>query len=96
MLSSRVHRPDTRLGKPKDSSTMILRHTLQYSITIDVALKADVVYKTKEILKKSAGDHKAVIYLGAKHGFAIIGDPTDPKHKGFGDQAEAQAVSWFS
>jgi Dienelactone hydrolase family len=64
---------------------------------VDMALKANLVYKTKDILeKKKAGDHEVVIYPGAKHGFAIRGDPTDPKQKEYGDQAEVQAVSWFS
>jgi dienelactone hydrolase len=64
---------------------------------VDMAMKADLVYKAKEILeKKKAGDHEVVVFPGAKHGFAIRGDPSDPKQKEFGDQAEVQAVSWFS
>jgi len=64
---------------------------------VDVAMKHGLVLKTKEILeKKKAGDHEVVVYPGAKHGFAVRGDPTDAKQKDLGENAEAQALAWFS
>lgn len=39
---------------------------------------------------------EVVVYPGAKHGFAVGGDREDPLQKEGGDQAEDQAVRWFS
>ncbi|ORY68800.1 Alpha/Beta hydrolase protein [Pseudomassariella vexata] len=39
--------------------------------------------------------HEVVVYDGAKHGFAVRGDPRDPKQAELGARAEDQAVSWF-
>jgi dienelactone hydrolase len=64
---------------------------------VDTALKHDLVLKSKEILeKKKAGDHEVVVYPGAKHGFAVRGDPTDPKQIELGEKAEAQGLAWFT
>ncbi|KAK3355581.1 hypothetical protein B0H65DRAFT_452472 [Neurospora tetraspora] len=40
--------------------------------------------------------YEVVVYPGAKHGFAVRGDPEDPLQKERGDQSEVQAVRWFS
>lgn len=39
--------------------------------------------------------HEAVVYPGAKHGFAVRGDRDDPLQKERGDKSEEQAVVWF-
>jgi dienelactone hydrolase len=39
--------------------------------------------------------HEVVLYDGATHGFAIRGDPNDPKQAELGQRAEDQAVNWF-
>ncbi|KAK4129702.1 alpha/beta-hydrolase [Parathielavia appendiculata] len=39
--------------------------------------------------------HEAVVYPGAKHGFAVRGDPGDPMQRERGEQSEEQAVKWF-
>jgi len=39
--------------------------------------------------------HEAVVYPGARHGFAVRGDREDPLQKERGDQSEQQAVLWF-
>lgn len=39
--------------------------------------------------------HEVVVYEGARHGFAIRGDPNDPRQAEMGMQAEDQAVAWF-
>jgi dienelactone hydrolase len=41
------------------------------------------------------GRHEAVVYPGAKHGFAVRGDRADPKQRERGEQSEEQAVRWF-
>ncbi|KAK4096864.1 hypothetical protein N658DRAFT_569648 [Parathielavia hyrcaniae] len=43
----------------------------------------------------SEGRHEAVVYPGAKHGFAVRGDPEDPMQRERGEQSEEQAVRWF-
>ncbi|EAA35534.2 hypothetical protein GE21DRAFT_1852 [Neurospora crassa] len=39
--------------------------------------------------------HEALVYPGAKHGFAVRGDREHPLQKERGDQSEDQAVRWF-
>lgn len=63
---------------------------------VDAMMKFPDVEKSKNILEKKGDDHQVVIYPGAKHGFAVRGDPKDPKQKEFADQAEEQAIQWFS
>jgi dienelactone hydrolase len=63
---------------------------------VDFALKISKVERAKTILKKKSDDHEVVIYPGGKHGFAIRGNPKDPKQKELAVQAEEQALSWFS
>jgi dienelactone hydrolase len=40
--------------------------------------------------------HEVVVYLGAKHGFAVRGDPSEEVQKRQGQEAEDQAIAWFS
>ncbi|KFY23050.1 hypothetical protein V493_06135 [Pseudogymnoascus sp. VKM F-4281 (FW-2241)] len=63
---------------------------------VDFIMKLPDVEKSKSILEKKGDDHEVVIYPGAKHGFAVRGDPKDPKQKEFAEQAEEQAIKWFS
>jgi dienelactone hydrolase len=73
--------------------------TVPLSIAIgdaDFVMKISEVEKAKTILEKKGDDHEVVIYPGGKHGFAIRGDPKDLKQKELADQAEEQALSWFS
>ncbi|KAH6651269.1 hypothetical protein F5144DRAFT_617875 [Chaetomium tenue] len=39
--------------------------------------------------------YEAVVYPGAKHGFAVRGDKADPMQRERGEQSEDQAVMWF-
>jgi hypothetical protein len=41
------------------------------------------------------GIHEAVVYPGAKHGFAVRGDLGDPLQRERGEKSEEQAVVWF-
>ncbi|KAJ2899637.1 Alpha/Beta hydrolase protein [Zalerion maritima] len=47
------------------------------------------------VLEAQGGKHEVEIYPGAMHGFALRGDPKDPKQTEFALQAEDQAVKWF-
>ncbi|KFY55689.1 hypothetical protein V496_06911 [Pseudogymnoascus sp. VKM F-4515 (FW-2607)] len=79
--------------------TDIVGVTVPLSIAVgdvDFVMKFPDVQKSKSILEKKSDDHEVVIYPGAKHGFAVRGDPKDPKQKEFADQAEEQAIAWFS
>jgi dienelactone hydrolase len=40
-------------------------------------------------------ESEVVILPGAKHGFAVRGNPEDKKEKEQADQAEDQCVRWF-
>ena len=64
---------------------------------------ADIVMGVKEAEKAKAilnskDDHKSemIVYPGAKHGFAVRGDPGNEKEKTQGVEAEDQAVKWFA
>ncbi|KAJ3954922.1 hypothetical protein N0V92_008566 [Colletotrichum tropicale] len=48
----------------------------------------------KDILGKK-GDCEVCEYTGAKHGFAVRGDPNDERQADLGMRAEDQAVGWF-
>lgn len=51
----------------------------------------------KSILEgKEDQDHEVVIYEGARHGFAVRGDPHDPKQVELGARAEDQAANWWN
>lgn len=39
--------------------------------------------------------HEVVVYEGAIHGFAVRGNPADPRQAELGLKAEDQAVNWF-
>ncbi|KAK2026646.1 hypothetical protein LX32DRAFT_641665 [Colletotrichum zoysiae] len=48
----------------------------------------------KEVLAGKE-DCEAVEYPGARHGFAVRGDPNDRSQADYGRRAEDQAVGWF-
>lgn len=63
----------------------------------DMAMKKEHIGVMKEVLEvKNRGDHEVVILPGAKHGFAVRTDPTDELQNKYAEQAEEQAISWFS
>jgi dienelactone hydrolase len=45
--------------------------------------------------RKEDQSHEIVIYDGASHGFAVRGDPSDPKQAELGAKAEEQAINWW-
>ena len=63
----------------------------------DHAMKGPLVLQTKEILEvKKKGDHEVVIVPGAKHGFAQRTATEDPFQMKVAQQAEDQAIRWFT
>jgi dienelactone hydrolase len=63
----------------------------------DMAMKAPLIQQMNEILTvKMKGDHEVNIMPGAKHGFAIRHEPDDKKQTEFAEEAETQAVGWFT
>jgi dienelactone hydrolase len=74
--------------------------TLPLSVAIghtDMVMNEQTILKMKEILEvKKKGDHEVVIMPGAKHGFAVRTNPEDKHQMACAEQAEEQAVNWFS
>jgi len=80
---------------PKDIEEV----TLPLSVAVgedDFAMKGPLIQQMKDILEKRKDDHEVVIMPGAKHGFAIRTNPDDPLQMKYADQAEEQAINWFS
>lgn len=64
---------------------------------VDMVMGIGEVEKAKAILeRKGEVPSETVVYPGAKHGFAVRGDPGDEKEKEQGIEAEDQAVKWFA
>ena len=63
----------------------------------DLVMGMKEVKNTRRILnsKKSSLQSEVVVYPGAKHGFAVRGDPGNEKEKEQGLEAEDQANTWF-
>lgn len=61
----------------------------------DVYMRRKKLEVVKGILESRGDIHEVVVIPGAKHGFAVRGDPRDPKQAEFGMMAEDQAVNWF-
>ncbi len=61
----------------------------------DMYMGAKKLQVLKEILEAKQAGHEVVVYDGAVHGFAVRGDPRDPRQAELGLQAEDQAVKWF-
>ena len=62
---------------------------------VDFGLAIGKVNEAKQILEKDTGKHEVVVIPGAKHGFAVRGNPGDEEEVKQGIQAEDQAVAWF-
>lgn len=66
----------------------------------DIQLSAAGLKDLKAILDTRAQRHnlkrEVVVYPGAKHGFAVRGDPSEDVQKRQGQEAEDQAIAWFS
>ncbi|KAK1991263.1 hypothetical protein LX36DRAFT_663457 [Colletotrichum falcatum] len=60
----------------------------------DMMMPRAKMAQAKELLSAKE-DCEIVEYPGAKHGFAVRGDPNDRRQEGHGERAENQAVAWF-
>jgi len=73
--------------------------TLPLSIVLgdkDPSFKLARVQQTKAILEKEEdGQYEVLIIPGAKHGFAIRGDPKGEEAQRQRSQAKMQALGWF-
>ena len=79
---------------PKDVDAI----TTPLSIAVgdeDMAMKAPLVRKMKEILDEKKGSYEVIIFEGAKHGFAVRTHPEDEKEMECAKKAEDQAIEWF-
>lgn len=64
---------------------------------VDFAMKIGDVEKVADILAaETLVASEVVVVPGARHGFAVRGNPNDPNEKEMADQAEDQLVKWFS
>lgn len=74
--------------------------TLPLSVVVgdnDMALGKKPAQKMHEILEiKKKGDHECVILPDAKHGFAVRATPKDDLQIKYAEQAEKQALDWFT
>ncbi|KAK3341861.1 dienelactone hydrolase [Lasiosphaeria hispida] len=66
----------------------------------DEQMGARAMVRLRAILdakNEAAGElvHEAVVYPGARHGFAVRGDRADALQKERGERSEEQAVRWF-
>lgn len=70
-------------------------------VPLSVANGPDDEWMGTENMKKmtavleAQGRHEVVVYQGARHGFAIRGNPRDSKQAEMGMMARDQAVKWF-
>jgi len=63
----------------------------------DMAMKGPQIKQMEEILMvKNRGDNEVNIMPGAKHGFAVREDKSDPFQMECADKAEKQAIDWFT
>lgn len=74
---------------------------MPYSVSIgdiDFALSIRRVKQMQQILerKKAEVDSEVVVVPGAAHGFAVRGNPENPREKDQADLAEDQCVRWFA
>lgn len=81
---------------PKDIEAV----TIPISVAVgenDMAMGAKNIQQMKGILEnKKVGEHEVVIIPGAKHGFSVRTHPDDKHEMECAQQAEDQAISWFS
>jgi dienelactone hydrolase len=63
----------------------------------DVQMKPPQIQQMKEILEgKKDGGHEVKIFPGAKHGFAVRNHPDDKHEMECAEEAEIQAIEWFT
>ncbi|MCJ1410291.1 hypothetical protein MMC19_004376 [Ptychographa xylographoides] len=85
----------SNLSVPADAEAVVLPLSVACG-DHDMVLSIDQLTQMKEILeKKDKEKHEVVVIPGATHGFAVRGNPAEPKAVEFGTQAEDQAVDWF-
>lgn len=73
--------------------------TIPLSIAIgdeDMYMKAPVVQQMKTLLEGKGKDFEVVVMQGARHGFAQRTDTEDKLQMGYAENAEEQAIEWFS
>ena len=64
--------------------------------TQDFQLTVSKMEQVKEIFaRKEPGKYELVVYEGAKHGFAVRGNPKVERELKWGLDAEDQAIAWF-
>ncbi|KAI9678029.1 MAG: hypothetical protein M1817_005973 [Caeruleum heppii] len=78
-----------------------VRRPLSIAIgTKDMVMNVKAIERVQDVLagleKKERVVSEVVVYEGAKHGFAVRGNPGDEKEKEHGQKAEDQAVAWFA
>lgn len=61
----------------------------------DDIFPAEKRHKTEEILAKVGKPYESKVYGGTNHGFAVRGDPKDPRQVYAKEAAFAQATLWF-
>ncbi|KAH0537687.1 hypothetical protein FGG08_005552 [Glutinoglossum americanum] len=65
--------------------------------SLDTWMSAKQIVEVRNILDKEPRvEHEVVVYEGAKHGFAVRGDPGNEEEIKRGIEAEDQAVAWFT
>ncbi len=86
----------SKLSIPRDF--LPIRKPLSVAIgTRDFQVPVPKIEEMRTVLeKKSEVEHEVVVYEGAKHGFAVRGDPGSEKEQKQSVEAEDQAVEWFS
>jgi dienelactone hydrolase len=83
-----------------DFPSDIEKISLPFSLAIgdkDIVMGPKMVEESREILEKKTGrvHSEVVVYAGAKHGFAVRGDPESESEVEQEGQAQDQAVRWF-
>ncbi|KAK7606867.1 dienelactone hydrolase [Phyllosticta paracitricarpa] len=89
------------LMKIPDDIEAIQKPTSVAAAAIDARYPKEDVDRTREILERKmqldAGQkHEVVWYPGCHHGWAVRGNPEDPKEGEAGIRAELQAMEWFA
>ena len=92
--------PLWRIQAGLDFPSDIEKISLPFSLAIgdkDIVMGPKMVEESREILEKKTGrvHSEVVVYAGAKHGFAVRGDPESESEVEQEGQAQDQAVRWF-
>ena len=78
---------------PREINPIALPLSLANGVT-DEWMTGEKVAEFKRVLDIK-GNCETRLYDGAKHGFAVRGDPNDERQARFGMEAEDQAVAWY-